>query len=152
MVLVEDSASITHNLIMNKSYLEKLAKRIKSLRLEKGLTQDDLAVDGISRSMISLVEIAKTDITVSKLKIIADSLGLKVKDLFNKEIIFFDFLITTIKNESKVVVKFAFVDNPDDFHIFITRSDVMKDRLERDKDVMPFIATIKQIKNYTAYE
>ena len=85
MVLVEDSASIAHNLIMNKSYLEKLAKRIKSLRLEKGLTQDDLAVDGISRSMISLVEIAKTDITVSKLKIIADSLGLKVKDLFDFE-------------------------------------------------------------------
>ena len=77
---------------------------------------------------------------------------ISIKDLFNKEIIFFDFLITTIKNESKVVVKFAFVDNPDDFHIFITRSDVMKDRLERDKDVMPFIATIKQIKNYTAYE
>ena len=36
--------------------------------------------------------------------------------------------------------------------MFITRSDVMKARLERDKDVMPFIATIKQVKNYTAYE
>lgn len=27
-----------------------------------------------------------------------------------------------------------------------------RDRLERDKDVMPFISTIKKIKNYTAYE
>lgn len=85
MLLVEDTASITHNFKMNKLYLEKLAKRIKFLRTEKGLTQDDLAVEGISRSMISLVEIAKTDITVSKLKIIADSLGLKVKDLFDFE-------------------------------------------------------------------
>ena len=85
MLLVEDIASIAHNFKMNKLYLEKLAKRIKLLRTEKGLTQDDLAVDGISRFMISLVEIAKTDITVSKLKIIADNLGLKVKDLFDFE-------------------------------------------------------------------
>lgn len=70
---------------MNKAYLEQLAKRIKTLRTERGLTQDDLAVEGISRSMISLIEIAKTDVTVSKLKIIADSLGLKVKDLFDFE-------------------------------------------------------------------
>ena len=33
--------------------------------------------------MISLVELAKTDITVSKLKIIADNLGVEVKDLFD---------------------------------------------------------------------
>ena len=85
MLLVEDIASIAHNLIMNKSYLEKLAKRIKSLRVEKGLTQDDLAVDGISRSMISLLEIAATDVTITKLKVIADNLGVKVKDLFDFE-------------------------------------------------------------------
>ncbi len=85
MLLVEDIASIAHNFRMNKSYLEQLAKRIKTLRTERGLTQDDLAVEGISRSMISLIEIAKTDVTVSKLKIIADSLGLKVKDLFDFE-------------------------------------------------------------------
>ena len=36
--------------------------------------------------------------------------------------------------------------------MFITKSGVMKSRLERDKDVMPFVATIKQIKNYVAYE
>lgn len=51
-----------------------------------------------------------------------------------------------------MVVKFAFADKPEDLHYFITRSDVMRDRLECDKDVMPFIATIKKIKNYTAYE
>ncbi len=75
-----------------------------------------------------------------------------IKSLFNVDIVFFDNLITTIKGETKVVVKFAYPDRPEDYHYFITRSDVMMDRLERDKEHMPFIATIKQIKNYTAYE
>ena len=70
---------------MNKLYLEKLAKRIEILRIEKGLTQDDLAYDNLFRSMVSLVEIAKIDITVTKLKVIADKFGLKVKDLFDFE-------------------------------------------------------------------
>ena len=33
------------------------------------MTQDDLGVNGVSRSMVSLLELAKTDVTVSKLKI-----------------------------------------------------------------------------------
>ncbi len=70
---------------MDKSFLKKLGKNIKSKRQERNLTQDDLGVNGISRSMISLVEIAKTDITTSKLKIIADNMNLKVKDLFDFE-------------------------------------------------------------------
>ncbi len=75
-----------------------------------------------------------------------------IKELFNVDIVFFEHLITTIKGETKTVVKFAYPDNPEDFHYFITRSDVMQDRLERDKEHMPFIAQIKQIGNYTAYE
>ena len=81
--LVVDNASIANNLKMDKPFLEKLAKRLKHLREERNLTQDDLGVNGVSRSMISLLELAKTDITVSKLKIIADNLGVKVKDLFD---------------------------------------------------------------------
>lgn len=68
---------------MNKSYLQKLSKQIKKLREEHGMTQDDLGTNGISRSMISLIELAKTDVTVTKLKIIADNLGIEVKDLFD---------------------------------------------------------------------
>lgn len=75
-----------------------------------------------------------------------------IKDLFEKDVVFFDFLTATIRGEEKIVVKFGYPDNPEDYHMFITRSDVMKSRLERDKDVMPFVATIKQVKNYTAYE
>lgn len=70
---------------MNKPYLEKVALKVKTLRAQKGLTQDDLGTNGVSRQMISLLETSKTDITVTKLKIIADNLGVKVKDLFDFE-------------------------------------------------------------------
>ena len=83
VVLVVHNASIANNLKMDKPFLEKLAKRLKNLREERKLTQDDLGVNGVSRSMISLLELAKTDVTVTKLKIIADNLGIKVKDLFD---------------------------------------------------------------------
>ncbi len=74
---------MTNNLRMDKEYLQKFAKNLKRLRKEKGLTQDDLAPEGISRSMISLIEIAKTDLTVSKVKMIADTLKVHPMELFN---------------------------------------------------------------------
>ena len=49
------------------------------------ITQDDLGVNGISRGMISLIELAKTDVTITKLKIISENLNIKVKDLFDFE-------------------------------------------------------------------
>ena len=80
--LVVDAASPANNKRMNEAYLKKFGKYLKKLREAQHLTQDDLGVNGISRSMISLIELGKTDLTVSKLKIIADNLGLKVSDLF----------------------------------------------------------------------
>lgn len=69
---------------MNKQYLQKFANNLKKLRIEKGLSQDDLAqTDEISRSMISLIEIARTDLTVSKVKVIADALNVHPRELFN---------------------------------------------------------------------
>ena len=79
------SVSIADNVQMNKTYLEKVAEQIKKMRTEKGLTQDDLGTNGISRQMVSLLELAKTDITVSKLKVLADNMGIKVKDIFDFE-------------------------------------------------------------------
>ena len=69
---------------MNKQYLQKFAKNLKRLRKKQGIKQDDfLSVEGISRSMISMIETAKTDITLSKIKIIADVLKLPHKDLLD---------------------------------------------------------------------
>lgn len=70
---------------MNQEYIEKFAKNLKRLRAEKKLTQDDIASENISRAMVSLVEIAKTDITLSKIKAIADAMNIPVKDLFDFE-------------------------------------------------------------------
>ena len=71
---------------MNNEYLQKFTKHLKELRRQKNIKQDDfLAVDGISRSTIAMVETAKTDITLSKLKIIADVLKVKTKDLLDFE-------------------------------------------------------------------
>ena len=70
---------------MNKSFLLKLGNHIRKLRKERKLTQDDVGINGISRQMVSLIELARTDITASKLKVIADNLKIKVKDLFDFE-------------------------------------------------------------------
>ena len=85
MTLVVLIASVANNLKMNKDYLQKFAKNLKRLRKEKGFTQDVLASEGISRSMVSLIEIAKTDLTVSKVKLLADTLGVHPRDLFDFE-------------------------------------------------------------------
>ncbi len=63
---------------MNKAYLQKLANRIKELRSQKGLTQDDLASESVSRGMISLLETVRTDITK-----FVKVLDCNIKDLFD---------------------------------------------------------------------
>ena len=68
---------------MNKEYLQKFANNLKKIRKERGITQDDLASDQVSRSMISLIEIVKTDLTISTAKAISDSLGITMKELFD---------------------------------------------------------------------
>ncbi|OGI01172.1 MAG: hypothetical protein A2104_07515 [Candidatus Melainabacteria bacterium GWF2_32_7] len=66
---------------MDKEFIEKVANRIKSLRKEKGLKQDDLACDEVSRSTIGMFETAKTDITLSKIKRIAEALKVEPYEL-----------------------------------------------------------------------
>mgnify|MGYP002625304146 CR=1 FL=1 len=69
---------------MDKEFLQKFAKNLKRIRKEKGIKQDDfLATEGISRSLIAMVETAKSDITLSKLKIIADVLDVEPKELLD---------------------------------------------------------------------
>lgn len=71
---------------MDTVYLQKFAMHLKTLRKTKGLKQDDfLNVNGISRSMIAMIETGKTDVTLSKLKIIADTLNIPPKDLLDFE-------------------------------------------------------------------
>lgn len=95
---------------------------------------------------------------LSKLKEAKNWFGLSkqkrisIEQLYEIEIAFFDFIETSIKGETKVVVKFAYPIFPEDYHYFITRSDVMRDRLTKDKELMPFIASIRRVKKYIGYE
>lgn len=86
MSLILYNVSIVDNIQMNKEYLQKFAKHLKVLRKQRNIKQDEfLAIDGISRSTIAMVETGKTDITLSKIKIIADVLNVKPKDLLDFE-------------------------------------------------------------------
>ncbi len=86
MSLIFYNVSIADNVKMNKPFLQKFAENLKKIRKKKKIKQDDfLAISGISRSTIAMVETARTDITLSKLKIIADVLGVEPKELLDFE-------------------------------------------------------------------
>ena len=82
MALIVYAVSIADNLIMDKYFIKKVGNRIKALRNEKGLSQDDLSCDAnVSRSTISMVETARNDITLSKIKRIAKALDIEPYEL-----------------------------------------------------------------------
>ena len=67
---------------MDKQFIKKVGKRIKFLREEKGLSQEELAYDAnVSRSTISMIETAQNDITLSKVKRIATALEIEPFEL-----------------------------------------------------------------------
>ena len=75
-----------------------------------------------------------------------------IRDLEDHEIVFFEFKYVTVKGEEKVAVRFSFPDNDQECHYFLTRSSVVRDRLEKASEALPFIATVKHDKNYYYFE
>ena len=75
-----------------------------------------------------------------------------IDKLVGIEIVMMEYLTTIIKGEEKLVVKFQYLDKPDEYNMFITKSGVIKDRLNKDKELLPFIATIKRKGRYYYYE
>ena len=68
---------------MNKNVKKKLGKNIKKLRLQNGLTQEDLSLElNLDWSYIGKVENAKMNITIDKIIQIADFFKVSVKNLF----------------------------------------------------------------------
>jgi len=68
---------------MNKNVKKKLGKNIKKLRLQNGLTQEDLSLElNLDWSYIGKVENAKMNITIDKIIQIADFFKVPVKNLF----------------------------------------------------------------------
>jgi len=69
---------------MDKALLRKLANRIKELRKEKGLTQDDLSYrSNIARSTLGNIETAKNDVVFTKVKQLADAFELSLSEFLN---------------------------------------------------------------------
>lgn len=76
--------SIADNSKMNKHLLRKLAIRLKELREQNNYTQDDLsAISGVARSTIGNVETASNDITLTKLKKLANAFKLSLSEFLN---------------------------------------------------------------------
>ncbi len=67
------------------SFLIKIGAKIRALRLEKGLTQTELAFkcDDIDYSQINRIELEKINFTVSYLKLIANALEIEVEDILS---------------------------------------------------------------------
>lgn len=68
---------------------KKISKRVKSIRISKGLDQQTLAQrTGVDRSYISLIENGKKTAAVSTLALLADALGVGVGEFFEDTVNF----------------------------------------------------------------
>jgi transcriptional regulator with XRE-family HTH domain len=62
-----------------------VGKRIRATRQAKGITQDQLAdLAGLNRVHLYRLESGKQSMTLRTLKLIADTLGVRVRDLVGK--------------------------------------------------------------------
>lgn len=68
---------------MNKeTELQKLGKNVAKYRHKKGLSQDALAFEaGVGERTVTRIELGETDPRFTSLLKIADTLGIKLKDL-----------------------------------------------------------------------
>ena len=68
----------------DRKILIKFGERIKVLRKEKGLSQEELAHKaGFHRTYIGMVERAERNITLVNMEKLANSLEVSINDLFN---------------------------------------------------------------------
>ncbi len=66
----------------NKVYHKKFGQRVKMLRLEKGLTQEQLSLEiGTDNSYISNIENARSDIPLSRIRLIAKAFDIEPYEL-----------------------------------------------------------------------
>jgi transcriptional regulator with XRE-family HTH domain len=62
-----------------------VGERIRILRVKKGITQDHLAeLTGLNRVHLYRLENGRQSMTLNTLKMIADTLGVRVRDLVGK--------------------------------------------------------------------
>ncbi len=65
----------------------QFGKKIRELRIQKGLTQEELAdLVGIHTNYVSLIELAKYNVSLKVIGKLAAVFEVELKDLFNDEI------------------------------------------------------------------
>ncbi len=74
--------SIRHRLVSLQDIQRVVGANVKKIRLAKGITQEQLAeLAGLNRTHMYRLESGKQSMTLRTLKIIADALLVKVRDL-----------------------------------------------------------------------
>lgn len=72
--------------ISSKSFRKKLGKRIRELRKEHKLSQDQLAYNcGISREEVYRIELGYQNVSIDILHVIAKELDVHIKEFFEFE-------------------------------------------------------------------
>ena len=70
--------------IKNKKVVEAIGARIRSLRIDKGLSQEDLANEAdVPLSQIGRIERGENNPTISTLYVISEALGIDLKRLLD---------------------------------------------------------------------
>lgn len=63
--------------------IKKLGERIRSIRIERGLTMEELAADAdMEYKQLSRIEKGEVNTSISRVFSLARALGVKVRDLF----------------------------------------------------------------------
>ena len=73
--------------IKNKKVVEAIGARLRSLRIDKGLSQEDLANEAdVPLSQIGRIERGENNPTISTLYVISEALGIDLKKLVDFKI------------------------------------------------------------------
>lgn len=77
------SLAIDHDQLMDKLLLNKFGETIRSERLKKGLSQEELASKaGVHRTYIGMIERGEKNITLTNIKKISVGLNIPLEQLF----------------------------------------------------------------------
>jgi len=69
--------------MLNQALIEEFGKRIRQLRTERNLSQEQLAeLTGFHRTYIGMVERGERNISLSNIAVFAKTFGLSVSELF----------------------------------------------------------------------
>lgn len=73
-------------MISKKEILIKFGEKVREIRKEKGLSQEELSFKAdLHRTYIGMIERAEKNITLLNIEKIANALEVSIKDLFNEK-------------------------------------------------------------------